>query len=193
MGPDLRKRSLLPAVVAAALFLGCRAPEAEENGGTTEASRSGLAEREVILVIGSIDGMGRALALELGSMGAHVIICGRNGERGQEVVRRIEEEGTGSARFIRADLAEELEGTGVTVNALHPASMMPTTMVLERGGEPRSEIQEGVEAQLNLVKAPDLGSGRYSSGTHAGRARDQAYDEEARRKLRELSWELTGA
>ena len=309
MGPGLRKRSLFPAVVAAALFLGCGAPEAEGDGGTTEAPRSGSADQEVILVTGSTDGMGRALALELGSIGAHVIIHGRNEERGEEVVRLIEEEGAGSARFIRADLAsfdevrtlartildeydrldvlvnnagigrgadqtlrevsqdghelrfqvnylsgfllthellpllrasaparivnvasgaqtpidfddvmlereydgstayaqsklaqilftfdlaEELEGTGVTVNALHPASMMPTTMVLERGGEPRSEIEEGVEAVLNLVKAPDLGSGRYFSGTHAGRAHDQAYDEEARRKLRELSWELTG-
>jgi NAD(P)-dependent dehydrogenase (short-subunit alcohol dehydrogenase family) len=309
MRPSLRIRSLLPALVAAALVAGCGEPDGEADGGTAEAPRSGPAEQEVIVVTGSTDGLGRAVALELGSMGAHVIVHGRNEERGQEVVRLIQEEGTGSARFIRADLAsfddvralartildeydrldvlvnnagigrgadqtlrevsqdghelrfqvnhlagfllthellpllrasaparivnvasgaqtaidfedvmlereyngstayaqsklaqvlftfdlaEELEGTGVTVNALHPASMMPTTMVLERGGEPRSEIEEGVEAVLNLVKAPDLGSGRYFSGRNPARAHDQAYDEEARRKLRALSRELTG-
>jgi NAD(P)-dependent dehydrogenase (short-subunit alcohol dehydrogenase family) len=90
------------------------------------------------------------------------------------------------------DLAEELEGTGVTVNALHPASMMDTDMVLERGARARSSVHEGAEAVVHLIDAADLGSGVYFNQTTPARANSQAYDETARRRLRELSAAWTG-
>ena len=64
-----------------------------------------LPGQQVALVTGSTSGLGRELALRLGSMGTHVIVHGRNRERGIEVVEAIENEGGGSARFYRADLA----------------------------------------------------------------------------------------
>ena len=307
-GAYARTGGRLLASVATAFVVACAAdepadaPEAQDDPATMDAP-------QVVLVTGSTDGMGREIAQELGALGWHVIVHGRNVERGTEVVQTIEEAGSGSARFIRADLAsfdevrrlaetirrdydrldvlvnnagigrgadqtvretsddgvelrfqvnylshfllthellplleasaparivhvasgaqtaidfddvmleeaydgsrayaqsklaqvfhtydlaEELEGTGVTVNALHPATMMPTTMVLERGGTPRSEIEEGVEAVMNLILSPDVGSGRYFTGTQPATAHDQAYDMEAREELRELSRELVG-
>jgi len=62
-------------------------------------------DRQVVLVTGSTDGLGREVALRIAATGAHVIIHGRNVERGAEVVARIEAEGKGSARFYRADFA----------------------------------------------------------------------------------------
>ena len=88
-------------------------------------------------------------------------------------------------------LAEELEGTGVTVNALHPATMMNTNMVLSRGARPRSDVEEGVEAVLHLVNVPAVGSGGYFDGTRPARANGQVYDEAARDRLMRLSEELT--
>ena len=41
------------------------------------------------------------------------------------------------------DLAEELEDSGVTANALHPASLMDTRMVREWFGQPRASVEEG--------------------------------------------------
>jgi NAD(P)-dependent dehydrogenase (short-subunit alcohol dehydrogenase family) len=57
------------------------------------------------LVTGSTSGLGREVALRLGAAGAHVIVHGRDQERGEEVAREIEQRG-GSARFIRADFID---------------------------------------------------------------------------------------
>ena len=91
------------------------------------------------------------------------------------------------------DLASELEGTGVTVNTLHPATMMNTTMVLSRGATPWSSVEEGAAAVVNLIESPDVGTGRYFNGRRPARAHAQAYDAEARDRLRRLSRELTGS
>jgi NAD(P)-dependent dehydrogenase (short-subunit alcohol dehydrogenase family) len=92
------------------------------------------------------------------------------------------------------DLCHELRDTGVTVNCLHPATFMPTKMVLEAGASPISSLEEGTEATLRLIDDPALDgvTGRYFNGTREARAYPQAYDEDARRRLRELSERLTG-
>ena len=265
--------------------------------------------QRVALVTGSTSGLGHELALRLGSMGTHVIVHGRNRERGMEVVEAIESDGVGSARFYRADLAsfeqvrefaeailrdydrldilinnagiartpgggrtlsedgyellfqvnhlshflltrmllsrllesapsrlvnvssgaqqqidfddvmlengfsggrayaqsklaqvmftfdlaEELEGSGVIVNTLHPATYMDTPMVTRGGITPRATVDEGADAVMQLVTSPDIGSGGYFMGQRRWRANAQAYDEEARAKLWTLSEELTRA
>lgn len=91
------------------------------------------------------------------------------------------------------ELARELKGTGVTVNALHPASMMNTTMVLSRGAVARSRVAEGAGAVLHLVTSSDVGTGRYFIGERPGKAHSQAYDAAAHQRLRQLSDMLIGA
>ena len=77
----------------------------------------------------------------------------------------------------------------MTANALHPATFMDTTMVRNAGVSPISTVDEGADAILQLVEAPELASesGLYFNGLRRARADAQAYDIEARRKLRELS------
>ena len=96
--------------------------------------------------------------------------------------------------LFTVDLAEQLEGTGITVNALHPASYMDTTMVRQAGVTPWSSVETGADAILNLATSPALEgrSGRYFDGQRESRADAQAYDEKARRRLRALSLELIG-
>ncbi len=96
--------------------------------------------------------------------------------------------------MFTADLAAELNGSGVTVNALHPATYMNTTMVRQSGVEPWSTVEEGADAILNLAVADTAEgkSGLYFNGLGEARADQQAYDAEARRKLHELSVKLTG-
>jgi NAD(P)-dependent dehydrogenase (short-subunit alcohol dehydrogenase family) len=92
------------------------------------------------------------------------------------------------------DLADELRDTGVTANCLHPATYMPTKMVLEAGVNPISSIEQGLQATLRLVTDRDLDgvTGRYFDGQREARAHPQAYDLDARRRLRELSARLVG-
>ena len=92
------------------------------------------------------------------------------------------------------DLAEELEGEGVTATALHPATFMATKMVTDAGVTPLSTVEEGLEATWRLVADPALEgvTGSFFNGTSEARADAQAYDVDARRRLRELAERLVG-
>jgi NAD(P)-dependent dehydrogenase (short-subunit alcohol dehydrogenase family) len=96
--------------------------------------------------------------------------------------------------LFTVDLAEQLKGTGVTVNALHPATYMDTPMVRAEGISPLSTVEEGADAILNLAISPKLEgqSGLYFNGLRPARAHAQAYDAAARAQLRALSLKLTG-
>jgi len=61
--------------------------------------------RKTALVTGSTSGIGRAAAEILAARGLHVVVSGRDQERGAEVVRAIRSAG-GSADFVRADLRD---------------------------------------------------------------------------------------
>jgi NAD(P)-dependent dehydrogenase (short-subunit alcohol dehydrogenase family) len=92
------------------------------------------------------------------------------------------------------DLAEELKGSGVTVNSLHPATYMNTTMVRAGGITPMSTVEQGGAAILHLVQGDDVAgkSGLFFNGMSEMKANAQAYDATARKRLRELSLKLTG-
>ena len=91
------------------------------------------------------------------------------------------------------DLAETLKYSGITVKALHPATYMNTTMVRAAGVTPWSSVEEGAEAILNLAASPALQGrgGLYFNGLNEARANRQAYDAEARHRLRDISRNLT--
>ncbi|GAA2659755.1 SDR family NAD(P)-dependent oxidoreductase [Streptomyces vastus] len=82
-------------------------------------------------------------------------------------------------------LAEELAGTGVAVNVLHPATYMDTAMVRGGGIEPWSTVADGAAAVLALATG-ELGqdsTGRYFDGTRPARAHTQAYDRDVWKRL----------
>ena len=96
--------------------------------------------------------------------------------------------------MLTFDLAEELEGTDVTANCLHPGTYMPTGMVLSAGVEPVTPLADGVGATMRLIEGPELEgvSGHYFDGTNESAPHRQAEDPAARRTLWELSAELAG-
>ena len=68
--------------------------------------------------------------------------------------------------LIPIDLAGEFEGSGVSVNALHPATFMNTSMIKRAGIVRTSRVEDGGEAILHLATVPALAShtGRYFEG-----------------------------
>jgi NAD(P)-dependent dehydrogenase (short-subunit alcohol dehydrogenase family) len=92
------------------------------------------------------------------------------------------------------DLAGELDPGKVTANCLHPATFMPTKMVLDAGATPASSLEEGVRATLRLITDPELDgvTGRFFNGTAEAEPHPQARDLAARDRLRELSDQLCG-
>lgn len=289
--------ALAATVLAAPASLLAQVPAADVQG------------REIIMITGSTGGLGREVALQLAGPGTHIIVHGRNVERGEEVVDELEARGS-TARFVGADLgslaqvrglvaqlereydridllinnagigrgqenaprevsadghelrfqvnylshflltrellpllvagapsrvvsvssgaqsggtipfddlmyerppyvgntayarsklaqifmtldmAEELQGSGVTFAAVNPGGFLDTDMVRERGGTATMPTEEGARYVVNAARSEE--SGAYFNEMEVGRANAQAYDLEARRRLREISMQLVG-
>lgn len=93
------------------------------------------------------------------------------------------------------ELAERLRASGrtnITVNALHPSSLMPTKIVREAWDYTLSTLEDGLEATWRPAASPELEgvTGRYYDVLREARANDQAYDPDARRRLWDLSERL---
>jgi phosphoglycerate dehydrogenase-like enzyme/NAD(P)-dependent dehydrogenase (short-subunit alcohol dehydrogenase family) len=94
------------------------------------------------------------------------------------------------------ELAERLGGdAGVTVNSLHPASLMPTKIALGEVDYTESTVDDGVEATVRMAIGPDVEgvTGAYYHRMELARAHEQAYDAAARQRLWDLSVAMTGA
>jgi len=86
------------------------------------------------------------------------------------------------------DLAEKLKSNDIKVNAIHPASLMNTKMVLEGWGYSLTKVEQGAEAVENLLFATT--TGEYYDGKKLSKAIPQAYDPKARAELRSVTWGL---
>jgi NAD(P)-dependent dehydrogenase (short-subunit alcohol dehydrogenase family) len=92
------------------------------------------------------------------------------------------------------ELAARVPANEVTVNSLHPATYMPTKMVLQEVGRQIDSIEDGVAATYRLVSDPALAgvTGAFFDRTREARADDQAYDPDARAELWRRATELVG-
>jgi NAD(P)-dependent dehydrogenase (short-subunit alcohol dehydrogenase family) len=120
--------------------------------GTEEAAPPLPFAGKTARVTGSTDGLGREMALALAAQGAHVIVHGRNVERGQAVVDEITASGTGSARFIAADFGsmQAVRDFAETVAAAYPTLdlLVNNAGVALMGDQPRRTSPVGSELQF---------------------------------------------
>ena len=114
---------------------------------------------------------------------------------------RMDHRYTGTRAYYRSkfalvgftfDLAAELADTAITVNCLHPASLMNTHMVRQAWVPPMSSITTGVRAVMNLAVEPTGAAvtGRYFDGLREAKAHGAAYDPTVQSKLRAVTNEI---
>ncbi|MEU4235807.1 SDR family NAD(P)-dependent oxidoreductase [Actinoplanes sp. NPDC026619] len=92
------------------------------------------------------------------------------------------------------ELAARLPAAEVTVNSLHPATYMPTKMVLQEIGHQVDDLSTGVEAVRRLALDPALTgvTGRFFDRQRETRPNPQAADPSAQARLRAASLTLVG-
>ena len=93
------------------------------------------------------------------------------------------------------ELADRLgPDSGVTVTALHPATLMDTRMVRESFGRAMSTVEDGAGPVVRLAAGDDIegDTGRYFDRTRETLPDRQATDAQERRRLWDLSVELAG-
>jgi NAD(P)-dependent dehydrogenase (short-subunit alcohol dehydrogenase family) len=94
---------------------------------------------------------------------------------------------------MTVELAPRFAEQGITMIALHPATLMDTTMVAGIGVPPRTTIAEGRDHVLGLIRSPTLQAGAfYVDGAIADPLDPQPQDATARSRLVALSESLTG-
>jgi NAD(P)-dependent dehydrogenase (short-subunit alcohol dehydrogenase family) len=90
------------------------------------------------------------------------------------------------------ELAERLPADEVTVTSLHPASLMPTKIVVDEFDRTEDTLEDGIESVMRAAVAPELKgiTGQFFLRLEPARADEHAYDPETRRRLWELSERL---
>ncbi|HEY3606310.1 MAG TPA: SDR family oxidoreductase [Pseudonocardiaceae bacterium] len=101
------------------------------------------------LVTGGTSGIGRATAVALARLGAHVAVTGRDKERGDEVVREITEAG-GRADFLAAELSDEHAAHDLADRALAALGRVDV-LVNNAGVFPFGPTEQTSEADFDRV------------------------------------------
>jgi NAD(P)-dependent dehydrogenase (short-subunit alcohol dehydrogenase family) len=108
------------------------------------------------LVTGSTSGIGAAIACLLAARGAHVIVNGRDPERGDQVVAQIRAEG-GKAEFVPADLAGDADAVReFAARATAAAGGQIDILVNNAGIYPATATPDLPDDQLDAVLAVNI-------------------------------------
>ena len=117
------------------------------------------------LVTGATSGIGQAIAEALAAQGAHLLVTGRDGRRGEQVVAGIRAKG-GKADFVVADLAPAHSVTNLATEAekvLGSLDILVNNAGVFTFGPTAEVTAEAFDAMYNTnVKAPLLLTGRLA-------------------------------
>ncbi len=107
------------------------------------------------LVTGATSGIGKATALHLADLGAHVLVSGRNVERGEAVVATIRAAG-GKADFLAADLADVIAARDLAQRALDAGGGRVDILVNNAGIFPFGLTHEFADDDFDAIVAVNL-------------------------------------
>ena len=101
------------------------------------------------LITGGTSGIGRATAVALARLGAHVAVTGRDKQRGDEVVHEITEAG-GRADFLAAELSDEHAAQDLADRAVAALGRVDV-LVNNAGVSPFGPTEQTSEADFDRV------------------------------------------
>jgi NAD(P)-dependent dehydrogenase (short-subunit alcohol dehydrogenase family) len=104
------------------------------------------------LVTGGTSGIGRATASKLAQLGIHVVVVGRNEERGEKAVREIRSAG-GKADFIASDLRDASSAREVARRAIAIGNGHVDILINNAGIFPFGLTHETTEESFDRVYA----------------------------------------
>lgn len=110
---------------------------------------------QTALVTGGTSGIGREIARQLGAGGAHVVVTGRDADRGNDTVRAITEAG-GSADFVAVDLGDAAAVEHLAAEALRLGSGRIDILVNNAGLFPFGATADVENATFDSVMAVNV-------------------------------------
>ncbi len=102
------------------------------------------------LITGGTSGIGRATANKLAQLGVHVVVVGRNVDRGEKTIAEIRKAG-GQADFIPSDLRDASSARVVARKALEVTNGQVDILVNNAGVYPFGPTHEMTEASFDEV------------------------------------------
>lgn len=102
------------------------------------------------LITGGTSGIGRATAMKLANLGIHVVVVGRNAERGKNTVEEIRAAG-GKADFISSDLRDAGTAREVAKRAIELGNGHINILINNAGIYPFGPTHEMTEEQFDHV------------------------------------------
>jgi NAD(P)-dependent dehydrogenase (short-subunit alcohol dehydrogenase family) len=102
------------------------------------------------LISGGTSGIGRATANKLAQLGIHVVVVGRNSERGNKTVDEIRAAG-GKADFISSDLRDAASAREVAKRAIELGNGHVDILINNAGIYPFGPTHEMTEKQFDRV------------------------------------------
>jgi NAD(P)-dependent dehydrogenase (short-subunit alcohol dehydrogenase family) len=102
------------------------------------------------LITGGTSGIGRATARKLAQLGVHVIVVGRNAERGKKTIDEIRAAG-GKADFISSDLHDAASARAIAKRAIELGNGRVDILINNAGIYPFGPTHEMTEEQFDRV------------------------------------------
>jgi NAD(P)-dependent dehydrogenase (short-subunit alcohol dehydrogenase family) len=140
------------SATAAVTYSGFQTTVANHSTTICKGEMPMAAHTSTALITGGTSGIGRAVATKLAQLGIHVIVVGRNAERGEQTVADIRAAG-GTADFLASDLRDASSARDVAQRAVELGNGQVDMLINNAGIYPFGPTHDMTEDLFERVYA----------------------------------------